>query len=220
MINESMRERIRSAGVIAVLILEDASTAAPLARALLAGGIRAMELTLRTPAALEALRIIRAEVPEMLAGAGTVLSPEQAREARRAGAQFAVTPGMNRRVAEVAAALDLPFAPGVCTPSDVEAALECDCRVMKFFPAVPVGGLDYLRALAAPFAHLGARFIPLGGLSPQNAPAWLAEPSVLAIGGSWLAPRELLAARQWDAVTEIARQAAALAETRPDTTLP
>jgi len=206
----SLQDRLHRGGVIAVLILEDAESAVPVARALVEGGVSAMELTLRTPAALEALRRIRAEVPEMIAGAGTILMPRQVDEAIGAGAAFGVAPGFNPRVVEHALGSGLPFAPGVCTPTDVELALESGCKLMKLFPAEPCGGLPYLRAISAPFAHCGARFIPLGGIGPANAEAWLREPSVAALGGSWLAPREVVAKRDWHAITTAAREAAAL----------
>ncbi|HCN31270.1 MAG TPA: keto-deoxy-phosphogluconate aldolase [Verrucomicrobiales bacterium] len=206
----SLQDRLHRGGVIAVLILEDARDAVSAARALVEGGVGAMELTLRTPAALEALRLIRAEVPEMIAGAGTILMPRQVDEAIGAGAAFGVAPGFNPRVVEHALGSGLPFAPGVCTPTDVELALESGCKLMKLFPAEPCGGLPYLRAISAPFAHCGARFIPLGGIGPANAEAWLREPSVAALGGSWLAPREVVAKRDWHAITTAAREAAAL----------
>ena len=206
-----LQSTLHRAGVIAVLILDDADDAVPLAQALLDGGIQAMELTLRTPAALEALRRIRTEVPAMLVGAGTLLQPAQVQAAQAAGAAFGVAPGCNPRVIAAARDLGLPFAPGVCTPTDIELALESDCQLLKFFPAEPSGGLPYLRAIAAPFAHLGVRFIPLGGIGPTNAETWLREPVVTALGGSWLAPRDLIQKRDWATLTANARAAAALA---------
>lgn len=205
-----LQERLHQAGILAVLILDNADDAVPLANALFEGGIRAMELTLRTPAALEALRRIRAEVPEMIAGAGTLLRPEQVDDAQAAGAAFGVAPGCNTRVLEHALGCGLPFAPGVCTPTDIELALEANARLLKFFPAEPCGGLPYLRTIAAPFAHLGVKFIPLGGVGPDNAEAYLCEPSVLALGGSWLAPRDLVQRRDWAAIRANARAAADL----------
>lgn len=205
-----LQERLHQAGILAVLILDNADDAVPLANALFEGGIRAMELTLRTPAALDALRRIRAEVPDMIAGAGTLLRPEQVDDAQAAGAAFGVAPGCNPRVLEHALGCGLPFAPGVCTPTDIEIALEANARLLKFFPAEPCGGLAYLRTIAAPFAHLGVKFIPLGGVGPGNAEAYLSEPSVLALGGSWLAPRNLVQRRDWEAIRANARDAADL----------
>ncbi|MHB8902534.1 MAG: bifunctional 4-hydroxy-2-oxoglutarate aldolase/2-dehydro-3-deoxy-phosphogluconate aldolase [Thermoguttaceae bacterium] len=199
--------RIESCGVVAVLVIDEVRHAVPLARALLAGGVDVMELTLRTPAALGALRTIRAEVPEMLAGIGTILTPAQVREVAEAHAQFGVAPGLNRRVVETAQAARLPFAPGITTPSEVETALELGCRELKFFPAEPAGGIHYLKSMAAPYAHLGVRFIPLGGLTADNMSAYLGDSMVPAIGGSWLATRQAIGAEDWEAITANAAEA-------------
>lgn len=207
---ETLPTRLHRTGVIAVLVIDDAADAAPLARALMAGGIDCIELTLRTPAALDALKCIRAKVPEMLVGAGTVLTPEQAKKVKAAGAAFGVAPGMNPRVVAEARRAGLPFAPGVCTPTDIELAIEQGCRLLKFFPSEPMGGLAYLRSVAAPFLHLGIQFIPLGGMSAANAEAYLREPTVLALGGSWLAPRELIQRKDWNGITANAREATAI----------
>lgn len=207
---ESLSSRLRQTGIIAVLVVDNPADAVPLARALLAGGVDCMELTLRTPAAMEALRRVRAEVPAMLAGVGTILTPQQVNEVAAAGAAFGVAPGFNPRIVAEAGRIGLPFAPGVCTPSEIELALEAGCRLLKFFPAEPSGGLAYLRSAAAPYAHLGVRFIPLGGIDPNNAERYLAEPSVHALGGSWLAPRDLIQRQDWAAITANARQAADL----------
>jgi 2-dehydro-3-deoxyphosphogluconate aldolase/(4S)-4-hydroxy-2-oxoglutarate aldolase len=207
MFEESLVSRLEASGVLAVLILESVEAAVPVARALLAGGVDCVELTLRTPVAMEALRRIRKEVPEMLVGAGTILTVEQVREAKAAGAAFGVAPGMNPRVVSAAREAGLSFAPGVCTPTDIELALEQGCRVMKFFPAELCGGLAYLRAIGAPFAHLGVRFIPLGGLGATNAESYLREESVLALGGSWLATKAAIEEERWEDVSEQARLA-------------
>lgn len=202
--------RLQRTGVVAVLVLDDVASAVPLTRALLAGGVDCMELTLRTPAALEALGRIVREVPEMLAGVGTVLTPGQVREVKAAGAAFGVAPGMNPTVVREAERAGLPFAPGVCTPSEIELALELGCRVLKLFPAEPSGGLAYLRSIAAPYAHLGVQYIPLGGVSAANAESYLREADVLALGGSWLAPRDLIRRQDWQAVTANAAEAASI----------
>lgn len=199
-------------GVIAVLVIDEARHAVPLARALHEGGIDVMELTLRTPAALDALRLIRSEVPEMLAGIGTILTPQQVSEVHDAGAAFGVAPGTNRRVIEEAFRVGLPFGPGIATPSELETALELGCRDVKFFPAEPSGGLKYLKSLAAPYAHLGVRYVPLGGVSLTNLSDYLADPSILAVGGSWLAPRHLIAAEDWQTVRRNATEARTLAD--------
>jgi 2-dehydro-3-deoxyphosphogluconate aldolase/(4S)-4-hydroxy-2-oxoglutarate aldolase len=202
-----MLRRIERCGVVAVLVIDDVKRAAPLARALLDGGIDVMELTLRTPAALDSLLAIRQEVPDMLAGIGTILTPDQVSQVRAAGGAFGVAPGTNRRVVEAARAAGLPFAPGIATPSDLELALELGCAEVKFFPAESSGGLDYLRSLAAPYAHLGVRFIPLGGLKLENMGPYLIDPLVLAVGGSWLAPRNLIQSGDWLAIRELAAAA-------------
>ncbi len=203
-----LQKKVETTGVIAVLVIDEARHGVPVARALLEGGITAMELTLRTPAALEAMRAIRAEVRGMLAGVGTVIRPDQVRQVVEAGAAFAVAPGFNRRVLETALAAGIPFAPGIATPTDIEAALELECRLLKFFPAEPSGGLAYLASIAAPYAHLGLRYIPLGGLGEKNMRAYLESPLVGALGGSWLAPRELIKAERWDQIRDHAKAAA------------
>ncbi|MFV1968375.1 MAG: bifunctional 4-hydroxy-2-oxoglutarate aldolase/2-dehydro-3-deoxy-phosphogluconate aldolase, partial [Pirellulaceae bacterium] len=189
---DNVLHAIRETAVVAVLVIDDAKHAVPLARALMEGGMGAMELTLRTPAAIDALRAVVVEVPEMLPGIGTILTPEQVVQVKEAGAAFGVAPGLNRRVVEEAKRVDLPFAPGVATPSDLEAALELGCRDVKFFPAEPNGGLPYLKSMAAPYAHLGVSFIPLGGLTMEHLEPYLRSPLVAAVGGSWLAPRDLI----------------------------
>ena len=199
-------------GIIAVLTLEEPSDAVRVASALLAGGISCVELTLRTSTALDSIRAIRTSVPEMLVGAGTVLSPMQVNEVKAAGAAFGVSPGMNPRVVGEARKIGLPFAPGVCTPTDIEFAVEEGCRLMKFFPCETSGGLPHLRNMAAPFNHLGVSFIPLGGVNPATAETFLREPLVHAIGGSWIAPQGLIQNKDWQAITALAKDAAALVQ--------
>ncbi len=209
-----MLERMGRSGVVSVLIIEDAAHAVPLAKALLAGGVDAMELTLRTDAAIDALRRIRSDVPEMLAGIGTVLNVTQVDAIVEAGAQFAVSPGLNPKVVQRAQQVGLPFAPGVMTPTDIEVALELGCRGLKFFPAEPSGGLAMLDSLRAPVAHLGVRFVPLGGVSAANMKAWLSNPGVFAVGGSWLTPKDAIKNRDWSEVTRRAAEARAIADER------
>jgi 2-dehydro-3-deoxyphosphogluconate aldolase/(4S)-4-hydroxy-2-oxoglutarate aldolase len=209
--------RVRATGVVAVLVIDDLPAAVPLARALLAGGIDVMELTLRTPVALEAIRVIRDEVPDMLVGAGTVLNAAQVGAVAAAGAAFAVSPGVNPAVLEQARQTGLSFAPGVMTPSDVEAALGHGCRLLKFFPAGSSGGLPHLKNIAAPYQHLGVEYIPLGGLNAENMAGYLAFGAVAAIGGSWLARRDVVAAGDWAAVTAAAEQARRVARAARET---
>lgn len=194
-------------------MIDHAEHAVPLARALLAGGVKGIELTLRTEAALECVRRIRTEVPEITVGVGTILTPAQANDAKEAGASFGVAPGMNPRVVAEARNISLPFAPGVCTPTDIELAVEAGCRLLKFFPSEPSGGIPYLRTIAAPFMHLGVEFIPLGGVNAANAATYLKEPSVLALGGSWLAPKELIAQSNWQAITALAAEINGIVQT-------
>ena len=212
MFDDRIAGRIERCGVVAVLTVERAADAVPLARALLEGGIEAMELTLRTTAALDALRAVVAEVPGMLAGAGTVLTPAQVAQVREAGAVFGVAPGTNPRVLEAAKEAGLSFAPGVATPSEIEQAIELGCRVLKFFPAESSGGMAYLKSMAAPYAHLCLRFMPLGGVNAENMSDYLKSPLVLGLGGSWIASKEAIAARDWAAITATAREATDIAK--------
>ncbi|QDT63888.1 bifunctional 4-hydroxy-2-oxoglutarate aldolase/2-dehydro-3-deoxy-phosphogluconate aldolase [Calycomorphotria hydatis] len=199
--------QLHESGMIAVLIIDDANDAVPVAKALQDGGVTAIELTLRTEAALESLSRIRSHCPEMIAGVGTVLSPEQVEQVKAAGASFGVAPGTNPRVVSAAIEQGLPFAPGICTPTDIEAAIECGCRLLKFFPAEPCGGLNYLRSIQAPYAHLGLQFIPLGGVSRHNMKNYLSESMVPCVGGSWVATREMIRDQNWKGITLNATEA-------------
>lgn len=197
--------------VIPVVIIDHVEDAVALARALCAGGLHTMELTLRTPAAEACIAAIKARVPEMQVGVGTVLSVGQVDRVVGLGGSFAVAPGLNPRIVRHAQERGLPFAPGVMTPTDVELALELGCRVQKFFPASVAGGLDMLKALAGPYAHTGVKFIPLGGINAANMKDFLALPVVGAIGGSWLADKKLIAAKDWAGITKLAHEAVACA---------
>jgi 2-dehydro-3-deoxyphosphogluconate aldolase / (4S)-4-hydroxy-2-oxoglutarate aldolase len=208
--NAGLYQRLGEARIVAVVTIERASDAAPLGAALMKGGIRAVELTLRTPAALDALRTMRAAAPELLLGAGTVLSPGQADAAKEAGAGFALAPGFDLATVRRCAEIEFPFVPGVATASDIQAALGAGCRLLKFFPAEPLGGVKGLRTLAAPFAHLGVKYLPLGGIDLAKAPGYLGEPCVAAVGGSWIATAELIRSQAWGVIQQNARAAAAL----------
>ncbi len=210
----ALAAEVSSAGLVAVLVIDHADDAVPLARTLLQGGVGVMELTLRTPAAIDALKEIRRDVPEMIVGIGTILAVEQLQAARTAGAAFGVSPGCNPRVLAAAREADFPFAPGVATPTDIEVALEHGCRLMKFFPAEQLGGMPYLRAIAAPYTHLDVRYMPLGGLTASNAANYMQDPLIAAIGGSWIAPRDAVQANAWDKIGQSAREAKKLVETR------
>ncbi len=207
MSEEAVFQKLSECGVIAVLVIDRTEDAVPVAEALYEGGVRGMELTLRTPAAIGALREIRKAVPDILAGIGTILFPAQVSEVVDAGAQFGVAPGMSRRVVEEALKQGLPFAPGILTPSDIEAALEYDRKLLKFFPAEVSGGLKYLQNIAAPYAHLGLKYVPLGGLTQANMASYLQDPLIGAIGGSWLAPREVIRDQKWSHIRQAAEGA-------------
>ena len=198
---DSLLLRLRKSGVVAGFSIEKVEHAVPLCRALLAGGIDVIELTLRSAAGMDGVRAICADVPEILVGVGTILTPEQAREVKAAGAAFGVAPGMNPRVVQAAQEAGLPFAPGICTPSDLEAAIELGCRFVKFFPAEPMGGVSFLRSMAAPYKHLGVHYFPLGGLNEKNMLEYLKEPNVATIGGSWIVKQELVNKGDWAGIT-------------------
>ncbi|GAA5160013.1 bifunctional 4-hydroxy-2-oxoglutarate aldolase/2-dehydro-3-deoxy-phosphogluconate aldolase [Amycolatopsis dongchuanensis] len=194
--------------VMPVVVLDQVADAVPVARALLAGGIRVIELTLRTPVALAAIERVAAEVPEIVVGAGTVTTPEQAKQAADAGAKFLVTPGCTDSVLEAVVGTGLPFLPGAGTVSEAMRLAEQGLTALKFFPAEPSGGVPFLKAIAGPLP--GLRFCPTGGITPETAPAYLALPSVGCVGGSWLTPKDALAAKDFERVTALAREAAAL----------
>ncbi len=207
----NLQQKFTDAKVIAVLTIDCVENAVPLARTLLEGGICAMELTLRTPQAMDCLVRIVNEVPEMLAGVGTVLRPDQVRLAKAKGAAFAVSPGTNRSVLAEARQAGLFFAPGIMTPSDIEAALEYDCTLMKYFPAETSGGLAHLRNIAAPYGYLKPKFIPLGGINETNLKGYLADPLIAAVGGSWIAKPEEIRNADWNTILTRARTASRLA---------
>ena len=194
--------------VMPVVVLDRLADAVPVARALVAGGLPAIELTLRTEVALDAIRAIADEVPEILVGAGTITTAGQAKRALDAGAQFLVSPGATPNLLGAMADTGLPFLPGTATVSEALAVLEAGFAEMKFFPAEASGGAAYLRSIASPVP--AARFCPTGGITPTTAPAYLALPNVGCVGGSWLTPADVLAAGDWSRVEQLARQAAAL----------
>lgn len=199
--------------VIPVVVLEDGAQAVPLARALLAGGVRTMEVTLRTPAALPAIERIAAEVPQVLVGAGTVLDDAAARAAHAAGARFLVSPGTTPRLLDALQAGPLPFLAGIATPSDAIALIERDIRCAKLFPAVAAGGIAMAKALGGPFPQL--RLCPTGGIDADGAHDWLRLPNVACVGGTWLTSGPLADAEDLARVTALARAAAQLATGAP-----
>ncbi|MER6323250.1 MULTISPECIES: bifunctional 4-hydroxy-2-oxoglutarate aldolase/2-dehydro-3-deoxy-phosphogluconate aldolase [Streptomyces] len=196
------------APVVPVVVVDDLADAVPLARALVAGGLPAIEVTLRTPVALDAIRAIAGEVPDAVVGAGTVVTAEQVGEVVAAGARFLVSPGWTDVLLEAMRGSGVPFLPGVSTTSEVVALLERGVREMKFFPAEAAGGTAYLKALAAPLPQ--ARFCPTGGITPASAPEYLALPNVGCVGGSWMLPKDAMEGRDWGRVEALAREAAGL----------
>jgi 2-dehydro-3-deoxyphosphogluconate aldolase/(4S)-4-hydroxy-2-oxoglutarate aldolase len=202
-------KRLGEYGVVPVVKIEKAADAADLGRALAAGDLPVAEITFRTAAAEEAIRTINREVPEVLLGAGTVLSVEQAKKALGAGAKFIVAPGFNPKVVDFCIGQGVPVIPGVCTPSEIEQALERGLEVLKFFPAGASGGLDFLKAIAAPYG--GVQFVPTGGVDPSNLKEYISFNRVHAVGGTWIAKDTMIAAGKFDEITKLAREAVVIA---------
>lgn len=204
-----LRQAMTIGPVIPVLVIDTPEEAVPLARALLDGGVRVLEITLRTPRALEIIKVLAQQVPQAVLAAGTVATPAQWEAAAQAGAQFAVSPGLTPRL--ISAASDggpIPLLPGVATASELMTALDAGFECFKFFPAQQAGGVALLKALGGPFAD--ALFCPTGGITAQSAPSFLSLPNVACVGGSWLAPSEAVKAGNWAAITELAQAAASL----------
>lgn len=199
---------LNTSPVIPVVTIDDPQDAVPLARALADGGVGIIELTLRTGSALTSVKLIAEEVPEILVGAGTILTPAQADAAVAAGARFLVSPGVTPALLTSMLSLDVPVLPGVATVGEVMAVLDAGLDAMKFFPAGPAGGPKYLAAIGAPIPQV--RFCPTGGISLATAPDYLALPNVACVGGSWLTPVDAVQAKDWDTITGLARGAAAL----------
>ncbi|MEM9080530.1 MAG: bifunctional 4-hydroxy-2-oxoglutarate aldolase/2-dehydro-3-deoxy-phosphogluconate aldolase [Verrucomicrobiota bacterium] len=207
-----MLDRILAKRIVPVVVLDKANDAEPLAEALLAGGLDIMEITFRTDAAEESIKRIANRFPEILVGAGTLLTDEQVDRARNAGAVFGLAPGLNPSTIAKARSLDLAFSPGVMTPSDIEQALALDCSLLKFFPAESAGGAKMLKALAGPYAHTGLKFIPTGGITSSNLQSYLQLPVVAAIGGSWMVAKNLVNEGKWAEITSLTKQALATAQ--------
>ncbi|MCF6333734.1 MAG: bifunctional 4-hydroxy-2-oxoglutarate aldolase/2-dehydro-3-deoxy-phosphogluconate aldolase [Draconibacterium sp.] len=199
-------KKIDEAGAVAVLVIDELKHALPLANALLAGGVNAIELTLRTPVALEAAALIKKNLPEINLGIGTVLTVEQVKAVADLGFDFAVAPGCNPRIVEAAQKYGLSYAPGVSTASEIELAVELGCRILKYFPAESMGGINYLKNMVAPYQYLELKFIPLGGLNITNAAGYIESDLITAIGGSWIANRPLIQTENWDAITANAKE--------------
>ncbi len=199
--------KIGAAKVIPVVAIESVASALPFADALIEGGLPVAEVTFRTAAAPDVMRKLRNERPDIMVGAGTILTVEHLKAAADSGAVFGVAPGLNPKVVEAALKLGFPFAPGVMTPSDVELGLSLGLKVLKLFPAGAAGGPTYLKSLAAPYAHTGVRFIPTGGVNSDNLADYLAMKTVLAVGGTWIAKKDAIAAGEWDKIKANARAA-------------
>jgi 2-dehydro-3-deoxyphosphogluconate aldolase/(4S)-4-hydroxy-2-oxoglutarate aldolase len=197
--DEKLVSLLKAAHVIPVLTIERAEDAVPLASALVSGGVKTLEITLRTDAAVEAAKAIITEVPDAVVGIGTITTVDDIKRAKALGARFGVSPGATPALLDAAAKSDLPFLPGIATASELMQAQAHGFNVLKFFPAEQSGGIDMLRALAGPFPH--ARFCPTGGIGGANAAAWLAEPNVVAVGGSWLCPATDVKYANWEVIT-------------------
>ncbi len=212
LLDSALGKKIRAAKIVAVLVIDRVEDAVPVATALLDGGVNTMELTLRTPVALEALKAVRKNVPEMFAGIGTILTKEQVDQVIDADGAFGVSPGVNPDVIGYAKERGLPFGPGIMTPTDIDQSVRLGCELLKFFPAGSSGGLKHLQNIAAPYQHLGLQYIPLGGVNAENMATYLESPLIAAVGGSWLAPRDLIQAGDWAAIQKNAQEARKIAD--------
>ena len=198
-------EQLGTYGIVPVVVLQDAAKAEPLAKALCKGGLACAEVTFRTDAAEESIRIMSEKFPEMLVGAGTVLTTEQADRAVKAGAKFIVSPGLNPEVVKWCQAHEVPVIPGIVTPTEMAQAIGLGLTMVKFFPAEPAGGLKYIRAIAAPYTMM--KFMPNGGINPQNVREYLAYDRIAACGGSWMVKKDLVAAGEFDKIRDLTKEA-------------
>jgi len=205
--NDRMK-KLSKIGIVPVVVLEDAKDALPLAERLMKGGLPCAEVTFRTAAAEESIRLMAKAYPDMLIGAGTVLTCDQADRAIDAGAGFIVSPGFNPKVTEHVLKKGVPMTPGVCTPTEIEAALQFDLDVLKFFPAEPSGGLKMIKALAAPY--VGLRFMPTGGIGPDNVRDYLKYDRIVACGGSWMVSGKLVREGNFDEIERLVKEAAGI----------
>lgn len=207
---QEIADKIAKAGILGMLIIDKPEHAVPVARALLKGGVNTLEIPLRTPAAMEAARIIKKELPGIVVGVGTILTVDQVKQVADIGADFAVSPGCNPKIIKAAGNVGMPFSPGIATPTDIETAIENGCRILKYFPAATMGGMKHLESMGAPYFHLNLKYIPLGGVNMTNAESYLRSDLIIAIGGSWIAKRELINAGNWDQITQNAEEAVSL----------
>ena len=205
-----MIQKLGAAGIIPVIVIEDESKAVPLARALVAGGLPVLEVTFRTAAAAASIAAIRKEVPEAILGAGTLLTPEMVRAAKEAGAEFGVAPGFDPVVMQAAKEVDLPMCPGIATASELSQALSAGCKMVKFFPAEAAGGVNMIKNFLGAFRFTGIKFMPTGGVKPSNVEDYLSVPEIVCCGGTWIVPKDALAADDYAAIESLARQASDL----------
>lgn len=205
-----MIEKLSKFGVMPILAVDTVDDGLHVCEALMKGGLPLAEITFRTAAAAETISAAKARFPELMLGAGTLLTPDQVKQAVDAGATFAVAPGCSPRVIEAAKANGLLLAPGVCTPSDVERALEYGCKLLKIFPAETFGGVKLIKALCGPYGHLGIKFCPTGGVNTKNLPDYLAIPQVAFAGGTWIAAKDVIKAKDWARITATAQEAVAI----------
>ncbi len=202
-----LEELLSNNGIIAVLEIERESDAVPACEALLKGGLSAIELALRTPAAEPSIKLIKEKVPQMCVGIGTIIKKGQASRVKSLGADFGVSPGFNPTIVKEALKAGLPFAPGIATPSELEAALSEGCEILKFFPAIPMGGEKYLNSMNGPYAYLNLKYIPLGGVSLENLSDWARNKSVISVGGTWIAKKDLIRKGDFNQITQNALEA-------------
>jgi len=193
--------------LIPVVVIDDAAKAVDLAGALLEGGLDVIEITFRTAAAPEAIQRIAKECPKMVIGAGTLLEPDQVKQASDCGARFGLSPGLDPHIVGIASEIEFDFIPGIAIPSEVQSALKLGCKVQKFFPAEQMGGAAFIKALEGPYAHTGVRFVPTGGLNADNVASYLAIKSVMAVGGSWFVDKKYINANDWATITRLTREA-------------
>ena len=205
-----MVETMGKAGIIPVIVIDKEEQAVPLAKALVKGGLPVLEVTFRTAAAPGAIAAIRREVPEAIVGAGTLLTPEMVKAAKAAGAAFGVAPGFDPAIIAAAKAEGLPFCPGIATASELSQALTAGCKFVKFFPAEAAGGVKMIKNFLGAFRFTGVRFMPTGGVKPENVADYLAVPEIVCCGGTWLVPKDALAANDWAKIESLASDASAL----------
>lgn len=210
---ETIFNKVAQLGIVPVIAIEKVEAAIPLADALLQGGLPVVEITFRTAAAAEVIRKISQERPQLLVGAGTVLTAANLEAAKASGAAFAVAPGLNPQIVKQAQAIGLPFVPGIATPSDIEAGLSLGCKLLKFFPAGAFGGVTMIEAFSAPYKHTGVKFMPTGGVNTGNLEAYLKIDTVAAVGGTWIAKKEDLTEGKWDDIRSRCKAALAIAAT-------